>query len=91
MIDYTINIGHILQIVVIVGGGFSALIVMRASVSNLKEDMTDMKTEIKKVGEVLVTLAVTTKRLDNVEEDIRDMKHGRGFVRGRNGVEGEYP
>jgi hypothetical protein len=83
MIDYTINIGHILQIVVIIGGGLSALAVMRSTVNNLKDDMIDMKTEIKKVGEVLVTLAVTNKRLDNVEEDIRDMKHGRGFISGR--------
>jgi hypothetical protein len=91
MIDYTINVGHILQIVVIIGGGVSALIVMRNTVANLKEDMTDMKTEIKKVGEVLVTLAVTTKRLDNVEEDIRDMKHGRGFIANRLSANGEYP
>lgn len=91
MIDYTINIGHILQIAVLLGGGLYALVLMRGTVSNLKEDMTDMKTEIKKLGEVLVTLAVATKRLDNIEEDLRDMKHGRGFVRGRSGVEGEYP
>lgn len=90
MIDYTINIGHILQIVVILGGGFAALIVMRSTLTNLKDDMTDMKAEIKKVGEVLVTLAVTDKRLENVEEDVRDLKHGRGFIRGRGGVDGEY-
>lgn len=91
MIDYTINIGHIMQIVVILGGGASALVVMRSTVINLKDDMTDMKAEIKKVGEVLITLAVTTKRLDNVEEDIRDMKHGRGFIANRLSSNGEYP
>lgn len=89
MIDYTINIGHIIQIVVILGGGVSALIVMRSTVNNLKTDMVDMKAEIKKVGEVLISLAVTNKRLDNVEEDIRDMKHGRGFIANR--INGEYP
>lgn len=90
MIDYTINVGHILQIVVILGGGISALVIMRNTVINLKDDMTDMKAELKKLGDVLVTLAVTTKRLDNIEEDIRDIKHGRGFIRGRDGIDGEY-
>jgi len=62
-------------------------------VNNLKDDMTDMKAEIKKVGQVLVTMAVTTTRLDNVEKDIRDLKHGRGFIRDRQdgGIQGEYP
>jgi hypothetical protein len=92
VIDYTINVGHIIQIGVILGGGFVALIVMRQSVSNLKDDMTDMKAELKQVAKVLVTMAVTTVRLDNVEKDIRDMKHGRGFIRDRQdgGIQGEY-
>jgi hypothetical protein len=42
--------------------------------------MSDMKSELRKLSEVLVVLAVTSKRLDNVEEDIRDMKNGRGFI-----------
>jgi hypothetical protein len=32
---------------------------------------------------------VTSKRLDHVEEDIREMKHGRGFIQPR--LNGEYP
>ena len=93
MIDYTISIGNIIEIAAIIGGGFTALITLRSTVNNLKEDMTAMKTEIKKVGEVLVKMAVTQTRLDNVEQDIRDMKHGRGFIQQRSdgGVNGEYP
>jgi hypothetical protein len=53
---------------------------MRNIVATLKSDMTDMKSELRKLSEVLVILAVTSKRLDNVEEDIRDMKNGRGFI-----------
>lgn len=89
MIDYTINIGHIVQIIVILGGGISALAIMRSTVANLKDDMTDIKVDLKEFGKAIVTLAVATKRLDNIEEDIRDMKHGRGFVTNR--INGEYP
>jgi hypothetical protein len=65
----------------------------KPSIGNIKIDMTDMKEEIKKVGQVLVTLAVTTTRLDNAEQDIRDLKHGRGFItpRSEGGINGEYP
>jgi hypothetical protein len=80
VIDYTINITSIIQLVAIIGGGMAALAVLRNTVGNIKGDITDMKSELRKVGEVLVTLAVTSKRLDNVEEDIRDMKNGRGFI-----------
>ena len=38
-------------------------------------------------------MAVTQTRLDNVEQDIRDLKHGRGFIQPRadGGINGEYP
>ena len=79
----TENVSHIglllqiLQIFVIVGGGIYALATLRLTVGNIKIDMVDMKVELKKLGDIVVTLAVTSKRLDNVEEDIREMKRGR--------------
>jgi len=95
----TENISHIgvilqvLQILVILCGGIFALATLRTTVGTLKTDMVDMKEEIKKVGQVLVTLAVTTTRLDAIEEDIRDLKRGRGFItpRSEGGINGEYP
>lgn len=96
MIDPTITVGNIIEITVLciggavtLGGGLLALGSFRKSVENLTRDMTDMKEEIKQVGKVLVTLAVTTTRLDSVEQDIRELKHGRGFIQPR--INGEYP
>lgn len=93
MIDYTITVGNIIEIGSIVGGGLLVLVTLRNTVNNLTDDMSDMKTEIKKVAEVLVTMAVTTKRLDHAEEDIRELKHGRGFIQPRadDGINGPYP
>ncbi len=95
----TENISHIgillqvLQIFAIVGGGIFALATLRSTVGRLASDIVDVKAELKKLGDVLVTLAVTSKRLDNVEEDVRDLKHGRGFIKQRSdgGLNGEYP
>lgn len=80
MIDYTITIGNLIEVGAFVGGGFVALISMRGTVNTLKNDVIDMKTEIKKVGDVLIKMAVTDTRLSNVEQDIRELKHGEGFI-----------
>lgn len=80
MIDYTITIGNVIEIISILGGGLLVLISLNNTVGNLKTDVTDMKAELKKVGEVLIAIAVTTTRLDALEQDIRELKHGEGFV-----------
>ncbi len=91
MIDYSITIGNLIEIAAIVGGGVLALVTLRSTVSHIQEDMSDMKTEIKKVGEVLIKMATTDVRLSAVEQDIRDLKHGRGFIQPRESLNGEYP
>jgi K+/H+ antiporter YhaU regulatory subunit KhtT len=80
MIDYTITVGNLAEISSIIVGGVLAVAALKSTVTNLKNDMTDMKEEMKKVGQVLITMAVTSTRLDNVEQDIRDLKHGRGYI-----------
>lgn len=96
MIDPTVTIGNIIEILVIGCGGIGAVWAVRNSVANLGRDLTrmeadfcDMKLEIKKVGDVLIRMAVTDTRLTNVEQDVREMKHGQGFI--QRAIAGEYP
>ena len=96
MIDFTITVGNIIEILVIGCGGIGAVAAVRNSVVNLGKDLKhmeadffDMKIEIKKVGEVLIKMAVTDTRLSNVEQDVRELKHGRGFVQQE--LTREYP
>lgn len=91
VVDYTITIGNLIEIGSIIGGGLLVLVALRNTVANLQSDVGDMKKEIKKVGDVLVQMAVTSTRLDNVEQDIRDLQHGRGFIQSRPALDGEYP
>src|SRR6185312_14550244 len=93
VVDATITIGNIIEISTIAGGGILAIAMLRSTVGNMKDDLTDLKLEIKKVGEVLIKMAVTDQRLANLEQDIRDLQHGRGFVANRSegGINGEYP
>lgn len=104
MIDYTITIGNIIEIGSIVGGGILVLWTLKADVNtlkagarSLKADLASMQIEIKKLGDILVNLAdirgeikVLDTRITATEQDIRELRHGDGFVTGPRGIEREY-
>lgn len=92
MIEQTITVGNIIEIVSIVGGGVLVFATLRATVGNLQEQVKEMQAEIKKLSDVITRMAVTDIRLTNLEQDIRELRHGRGFVQGeRDGINGEWP
>lgn len=79
-----------------IGGGWSVskqLASFETSIANIQE-------EIKKLGEVLVKMAdmrgdirTLNTRLTTAELDIRELRHGDGFIRGKlgQGTDKEYP
>lgn len=97
VVDYTITIGNLIEIGSIVGGGLLVLVTLRNTVTGLKEDVTSIQDELRKMGDILTKMAVAETRLDNtdtrlttVERDIRELRHGQGFVRGPSGIDREY-
>ncbi len=98
MIDYTITIGNIIEIGAIVGGGVLVLLTLKADVNTLKSDLASMQVEIKKLGDILVNLAdirgeikVLDSRIAATEQDVRELRHGDGFIRGPRGIDREFP
>jgi hypothetical protein len=101
VVDYTITVGNLIEIVSIIGGGILVLITLRGDVNSLKdgardlrEDLGQMQVEIKKIGDVLVTQADQNRRIMHLEDDVRELRHGRGFIRSSThggGIDGEYP
>lgn len=98
MIDYTITIGNIVEIGSILLGGIAVLWTLKSDVKTLKRDFVAIQKEIQKLGEILVNLAdirgdikALSTRVSMAEQDIREMKHGNGFVTGPRGVDREYP
>jgi hypothetical protein len=103
-IDYTITIGNIIEIASIVVGGILVLFTLKADVNTLKtgaktlkDDFDAMQAEIKKLGDILVNLAdirgeirVHDTRITSIEQDVRELRHGRGFVQGPTGIDREY-
>jgi hypothetical protein len=97
MIDYTITIGNIVEIGSILLGGIAVLWTLKSDVKTLKRDFVAIQDEIKKLGDILVNLAdirgdikALSARVSMAEQDIREMKHGDGFVKGPRGVDREY-
>lgn len=87
MIDWTLNVGTIVQIVVIAAGVFAFIYSVKGDVSQVKENITDIKDELKELRKVFTTQVDHDGRLTRVESDIRDMRgdikelrHGEGFV-----------
>ncbi|CAM5400594.1 hypothetical protein AFEL58S_02029 [Afipia felis] len=91
VIDYTITVGNIVEIASIICGGILVMQTLRSDVKNMKTEVEGIQAEVKKIGDVLITQADQNRRILHLEEDLREMKHGHGFVRGAGlGIDREY-
>jgi hypothetical protein len=87
MIDWTINLGHILTIIVLVTGGAGVFYALRTDVVVIKNDMSALKSRQDALGEaftqlgnILTKVAVQDERLNQMSKTIDEMRHGQGFV-----------
>lgn len=101
-IDYSVSIGTMAEVVIFVTGGIYALGMLRATVISLKEEVEEVKTEtkdslsgvqqeLKKIGDILVNQADMNRRIIHLEDDVRELRHGRGFIQGEHGIDREFP
>ncbi len=91
VIDWTINGGQIFEIGSILVGGLAVVITLRSDVRGMKTEITAIQTEVKKIGDVLITQADQNRRILHLEEDFRELRHGHGFIQGPRGVDREFP
>lgn len=108
-IDLTVTLGTIIQTGILVVGGVAALVTMRNTVASLKvdadaakkdnkEQFSNIQTELKKMGDILISMARFDERITNLDKritsqgrQIDELRHGQGFVRGqRTSIDGEY-
>jgi hypothetical protein len=98
MIEQTITVGNIIEIIVIGAGGIGVFFTLKSTVANIKHEVEGIQKEIEKLGDILIAQAdirgeikVINTRIASAEQDIREMRHGEGFVKGPRGIEREYP
>lgn len=70
---------------------------LKAQKTETKEDIAGIQAEIKKLNEVLTRQAAADTRINgldqrmtSLETDIRELRHGEGFIRGAHGIDREY-
>lgn len=87
MIDWTITLGNLLQIVAFLAVGIGAfyavrsdLRVLRHDVQNLGNRQDGMQTALTNISTVLTTVAVQDVRLAMVEKTVDELRHGQGYV-----------
>lgn len=90
------NVSIIVQIAQLIGFVVSAvvfIVMIKADIKVLRVQMEGITNNIKilnssfdKLGAILTNIAVQDQRISGLEEDFRELKHGRGFV----DVHGEY-
>lgn len=88
MIDYTITMGNIIEITTIAGGGLILLIKQNGVIGNMKDAIKGIQAEVAKIGILMTNNAVLQQRVLNVEEDVRDLKRGKGYI--SKDIDGEY-
>lgn len=88
------NILKVFEILSIIGGG--ALVAFRLGrttarveaslerqndiLTSQSSEISELRIETKKLGDVLTAIAVQGTRIDRMEDDIREIRHGRGFI-----------
>lgn len=99
VIDYTITIGNLIEIASVLGGGVLVMLTMRSDIAVLKRedevirtDIEGIQQELKQIGDVLIVQADQSRRLLHLEEEVRELRHGRSLIRPPVAVdiEGDY-
>jgi Leu/Phe-tRNA-protein transferase len=91
-------IGIFIQTLIFLGGFYGMVLRNDFQGKGLKEDMRNLREEMKKLADVIIVQAVQTReiqhlqtQLDIVQQNVEDMRRGHGFIHGRGGVDREYP
>ena len=87
MIDWTLNVGTIVQIFVLAAGALTFVFAVKGDVSTVKVNISDIKEELKELRKVLTTqvdhdgrLSRAEKDIATLRDDIKELRHGEGFV-----------
>lgn len=89
----------VVQTILTIGAFYGIVVRNETNSRNLKEEVKDMKNELRELSKVITVQAVQSSRIDNMEKlvtmlqkTIEELRRGTGWVQGqRPSIDGEYP
>lgn len=93
MIDWSVRFGDLLVVGSLSGTGLIYAFKsgrFTESIKNMQREIVALQDLAKSIAALLTTVAVQKTELENIREDVRELKHGEGFVRGVKGIDREY-
>lgn len=91
-------VGIVLQTLIFLAGLYGMVLRTDWQGKGLRDDMIEMKEDMKRLADVVTTQAVQTQQIEHLtgqitmlQRNLEDLRRGNGFVRGRSGLDGEYP
>ena len=82
--DWNFRIGDLVVVLAFLAYVFKAG-TLAESIKIMQVEIAALKDAMKVVASAMTTLAVQKTQIERVEKDITEMKHGRGFIIGREG------
>ena len=76
------------------GGGWrmsSRLTSMETTLKGVQEELANLSRVLIEMANLRGEFLAISGRIGRAEEDIRELRHGDGFVRGTRGLDKEYP
>lgn len=87
MFAYTVTFGNILTLGSLIGGALIFTGSLKNTVRTLATRLVSVELELKKLSDVLIALGrqderivSVEKRVSLIEEDYRELRHGKGFI-----------
>ena len=83
MIDWSVRFGDILIIVSLAGSGIVYAFKsgrFAESISHMQKEVTALKTVAESLAAVLTTVAVQKKEIEFIRDELRELKHGDGWI-----------
>jgi hypothetical protein len=78
--DWHISIGTIVEVIAIMSGGLLFLYGMKGRLDVMSIEISSLKSEIAKLSDILTKVAVQDQRILSIEADIKELRHGVGFI-----------
>lgn len=94
LVDWTFRLSDLLVVLGFIGT--TGMMLFRAgsfitSLRGLEQEIGILQKGQIDLTAAITQLAVQRTEIDHIREDIREMKHGMGFVQQRDALNGEYP